>query len=74
MRATVFHATGDVRVEQVPDPKLLQPTDAIVRITHACICGSDLWFYRGVQPWSRGGAAATSGWGWSRRSARRSAP
>src|SRR5450755_4642275 len=54
MRATVFHATGDVRVEQVPDPKLHEPTDAVVRITHACICGSDLWFYRGVQPWEPG--------------------
>ena len=54
MRATVFHATGDVRVEQVPDPKLQQATDAVVRITHACICGSDLWFYRGVQPWEPG--------------------
>ena len=54
MRATVFHATGDVRVEQVPDPKLHEPTDAVVRITHACICGSDLWFYRGVQPWEQG--------------------
>ena len=54
MRATVFHAKGDVRVENVPDPKLHNPTDAVVRITHACICGSDLWFYRGVQPWEPG--------------------
>jgi threonine dehydrogenase-like Zn-dependent dehydrogenase len=54
MRATVFHAQGDVRVEQVPDPTLRQPTDALVRITHACICGSDLWFYRGLHPWEPG--------------------
>jgi threonine dehydrogenase-like Zn-dependent dehydrogenase len=54
MRATVFHAKGDVRVEQVPDPTLHQPTDALVRITHACICGSDLWFYRGIEAWESG--------------------
>ena len=47
MRATVFHGTRDVRVEQVPDAVLREPTDAIVRVTHACICGSDLWPYRG---------------------------
>ncbi len=54
MRATVYHAPGDVRVENVPDPKIQQPTDAIVRITHACICGSDLWFYRGLDNWKPG--------------------
>lgn len=54
MRATVFHGTRDVRVEQVPDPRIERPTDAVVRITHACICGSDLWFYRGVAPWEPG--------------------
>ncbi|HEU0129830.1 MAG TPA: zinc-dependent alcohol dehydrogenase family protein [Mycobacteriales bacterium] len=48
MRATVFHAPGDVRVENVPDPRIESPTDAIVRVEYACICGSDLWFYRGV--------------------------
>ena len=54
MRATVFHAPGDVRVETVPDPKILAPTDAIVRVTYACICGSDLWFYRGEAKWQPG--------------------
>ena len=54
MRATVYHAPGDVRVENVPDPKIEQPTDAIARITHACICGSDLWFYRGLDDWKPG--------------------
>ena len=48
MRATVFHAPGDVRVEDVPDPAIRQPTDAVVRVMYACICGSDLWFYRGI--------------------------
>ncbi|MGD9695780.1 MAG: zinc-dependent alcohol dehydrogenase family protein [Thermoleophilia bacterium] len=47
MRATVFHGTRDVRVEEVPDATLREPTDALVRVTHACICGSDLWPYRG---------------------------
>src|SRR3954447_5143552 len=46
MRATVMYAAGDVRVEDVPDPRILQPTDAIVRITRSCICGSDLWPYK----------------------------
>ncbi|MFB2772222.1 zinc-dependent alcohol dehydrogenase family protein [Pelatocladus sp. BLCC-F211] len=54
MRATVYHGPGDVRVENVPDPQIQQSTDAIVRITHACICGSDLWFYRGLDNWQPG--------------------
>jgi threonine dehydrogenase-like Zn-dependent dehydrogenase len=48
MRATVIQGPGDIRVQEVPDPVIEQPTDAIVRVTHACICGSDLWAYRGV--------------------------
>jgi threonine dehydrogenase-like Zn-dependent dehydrogenase len=48
VRATVFHGPGDVRVEDVPDPRIEQPTDAIVRVVHACVCGSDLWSYRGI--------------------------
>ena len=55
MRATVFHGPFDVRVEQVPDATLHEPTDAVVRITHACICGSDLWPYRGREPFQPGG-------------------
>jgi threonine dehydrogenase-like Zn-dependent dehydrogenase len=47
MRATVYRGVKDMRVEQVPDPRIQEPTDAIVRITHACICGSDLWPFRG---------------------------
>ena len=54
MKATIFHAPGDVRVEEVPDPAIKEPTDAIVRVTHACICGSDLWFYRGLMPYEPG--------------------
>ncbi len=47
MRATVFHAPHDVRVEDVPDPSITTPYDAVVRITRACVCGSDLWPYTG---------------------------
>src|SRR6266446_7242803 len=55
MRATVFHGPFDVRVEQVRDTALQEPTDAVVRITHAAICGSDLWPYRGLEPFPPGG-------------------
>src|ERR1700712_5386726 len=54
MRASVFHGKGDIRVEDVPDSKVERPTDAVVRVTHACICGSDLWFYRGIAKWEPG--------------------
>jgi threonine dehydrogenase-like Zn-dependent dehydrogenase len=50
MRATVIHAPGDIRVEDVPEPKIIHPTDAIVRTVAACVCGSDLWAYRGLEP------------------------
>ena len=49
MRGAVMHAPGDVRVEERPDPKILGPTDVIVRLSGTCICGSDLWPYRGVE-------------------------
>ncbi|SFQ24795.1 Threonine dehydrogenase [Amycolatopsis arida] len=48
MRATVIYGAGDVRVTDVPDPKLVEPTDALVRVTHSCICGSDLWPYKSM--------------------------
>lgn len=48
MRATLIHGERDIRVEDVPDPSLHQPTDALVRVVAACICGSDLWPYRGI--------------------------
>ncbi|WP_405596361.1 zinc-dependent alcohol dehydrogenase family protein [Streptomyces sp. NBC_01410] len=47
MRATVIHAPHDIRVEEVPDPAIQQPTDVVLRVLRACICGSDLWAYRG---------------------------
>ncbi len=54
MRAAIFHGPGDIRIESVPDPRIQDPTDAIVRITHTAICGSDLWFYRGLQEYEKG--------------------
>jgi threonine dehydrogenase-like Zn-dependent dehydrogenase len=54
MRATVMYEAGDVRVEDVPDPSIVEPTDAIVRVTRACICGSDLWPYKTMEPSERG--------------------
>src|SRR5436309_6741360 len=50
MRATVMHAAGDVRIETVPDAHLIEPTDAVVRVARACICGSDLWPYNSMEP------------------------
>ena len=48
MRATTIHAPGDIRLSEVPDPTIEEPTDAIVRVVASCICGSDLWPYRGA--------------------------
>jgi threonine dehydrogenase-like Zn-dependent dehydrogenase len=47
MRATILHGPGDVRSENVEDPVIVEPTDAIIRLSAACVCGSDLWPYRG---------------------------
>lgn len=47
MRSAVYKGPGEIAIEQVPEPTLQDPTEAIVKITHTAICGSDLWFYRG---------------------------
>ncbi|MFL6214721.1 MAG: zinc-dependent alcohol dehydrogenase family protein [Blastocatellia bacterium] len=49
MRATVMFGAGDVRIENVADASLVEPTDAVVTITRACICGSDLWPYKAME-------------------------
>jgi threonine dehydrogenase-like Zn-dependent dehydrogenase len=54
MKATVMYAAGDVRVENVPDPRLEKPTDALLRVTKACICGSDLWPYQSMERTEKG--------------------
>src|SRR5213080_5125482 len=50
MRATVMYGAGDVRIENVPDPSIIEPTDAILRVVRASICGSDLWPYTSMAP------------------------
>lgn len=54
MRATTLHAAGDIRLSEVPDPVITAPTDAIVEVVAGCICGSDLWPYRGENPITAG--------------------
>jgi threonine dehydrogenase-like Zn-dependent dehydrogenase len=49
MRATVMFGAGDVRIETVPDARIIEPTDAVVTVTRACICGSDLWPYKTME-------------------------
>jgi len=54
MRATMMYKAGDVRIENIPDATLRDPTDALIRITRACICGSDLWPYKLKEPDDKG--------------------
>jgi threonine dehydrogenase-like Zn-dependent dehydrogenase len=49
MRGAVLHAPGDVRVDNRPDPTIEKPTDAVIRLAATCVCGSDLWPYRGIE-------------------------
>src|SRR3954452_2133077 len=49
MRATVMYGAGDVRIENVPDPQIIESTDALIRVTRACVCGSDLWPYQKME-------------------------
>ncbi len=48
MKAVVFHGVGDIRLDDVPDPKIQEPTDAIIRLTASAICGTDLHMIRGT--------------------------
>lgn len=50
MRGAIIHAAGDVRYEERPDPVIIESTDAVIRTVAACVCGSDLWRYRGISP------------------------
>ena len=50
MRGAMLHAPRDIRVEQREDPTIEQPTDAVIRLAATCVCGSDLWPYRGIEP------------------------
>ena len=53
MRGAVIHGPGDVRFEEREDPRILHPTDAVIRTVVTCVCGSDLWAYRGTDPVAR---------------------
>jgi threonine dehydrogenase-like Zn-dependent dehydrogenase len=50
MHGAIIHAPGDVRFEEREDPTIIEPTDAILRMSATCVCGSDLWDYRGINP------------------------
>jgi threonine dehydrogenase-like Zn-dependent dehydrogenase len=54
MRATIMYKAGDVRVETVPDAQIVEATDAVIRVSRACICGSDLWPYKDLAPTAAG--------------------
>jgi threonine dehydrogenase-like Zn-dependent dehydrogenase len=49
MRATVMYSAGDVRIENIPDARIIEPTDAVIVVSRACICGSDLWPYKTME-------------------------
>lgn len=53
MQGTFLYGPRDVRFEQRDLPRIIEPTDAIIRMAASCVCGSDLWPYRGIQPISR---------------------
>src|SRR5256712_5268660 len=50
MRGAILYAPGDVRFEERDDPRIIKPTDAIIKMSATCVCGSDLWPYRGLNP------------------------
>jgi threonine dehydrogenase-like Zn-dependent dehydrogenase len=50
MQGTIIYAPGDIRFEQRDDPRIIEPTDVVVRMSATCVCGSDLWDYRGINP------------------------
>ena len=54
MRAAIFNEPQSVTVGARPDAAIAESTDAVVRVTHACVCGSDLWYYRGDSPFEPG--------------------
>jgi threonine dehydrogenase-like Zn-dependent dehydrogenase len=71
MKALCWHGKKDIRCDTVPDPKIEEPRDAIVKMTSCAICGSDLHLFGGFIPaWSPATSWATSSWAKSSRSAR----
>jgi threonine dehydrogenase-like Zn-dependent dehydrogenase len=53
VRGAILHAPGDIRVEERDDPAIVDPTDAVLRLSATCVCGSDLWDYRGINPFEQ---------------------
>ena len=72
MKAVVFHKPGDMRVEEVADPKIENPQDIILRVTSTAICGSDLHIYNGLMPQPKPMVMGTSLWELSKRQAAKS--
>jgi threonine dehydrogenase-like Zn-dependent dehydrogenase len=68
MRGVILHSAGDVRVEDRDDPKIIEPTDAVIRLAATCICGSDLWPYRGIEPADHQVSAVGATVPWAQRS------
>ena len=68
MHGTILYGPRDIRCEEVDEPKILHPTDAIIKLSASCVCGSDLWPYRGLKPsaslciWATNIAAWSSKW------------
>ena len=56
MKATVFMEPGKVEVQEIEKPTLKKPTDAVIKVLRACVCGSDLWFFRGISEHDHGSA------------------
>ena len=54
MRAAIFEGPRSIKVGDRPDPVIQEPTDAVVRVVLGCVCGSDLWYYRGLSPHAPG--------------------
>src|SRR5450755_25500 len=54
MKAAIFNGKGKIELGERPDPKIQEPTDAVVRVVLGCVCGSDLWYYRGESPHDEG--------------------
>ena len=71
MRGAVLYGAGDVRFEERAEPKIVEPTDAVIRIAATCVCGSDLWPYRGLQAVAKPTPSGTSTAELSRRPAAR---
>src|SRR5439155_9419132 len=55
MRAAIFNGPRDIGIADRPDPVITAPTDAVVHVVLACVCGSDLWYYRGQSPHGQDG-------------------